>query len=263
MNRGRTRTSGLFALAMGVVVTGCGSSSGGSDGDGFGGAGGAGGAETAMLRVAHLAPDVPAAGATEVDITIVDEGSLRSFSFGRVSAYTTLPTGLHTLRVTEPVVGGELLASITPELELDGWYTVIAFRDSREAGEMSLMLVEESTVGLATDSGRIVVGHVADDSSWAAVNVVDSDTDEVLAANLGFGERSEPSDQVAGQYSLGFDVSPPSPMIDEGPFRVNVDAEQPSILVVVDNDTADESVDAAVYAIGSDTAGLITPLPRE
>jgi hypothetical protein len=265
MTHRRALTSALRALSIGLTLVGCDASGGDFGPGGTGGAagtGGMGGSDTAMLRVAHFAPEVPMASATEADFTIADEGSFNSIGFSRVSQYATLPSGSHVVSVTEPG-GREPLASMTLELEVDGQYTVVAYRDSREVTAMGLMLFEENTDGLAMDRGRVLVGHGADDSSWRVLSVVDADTDEVYALDLAFGNQAEPADLVADEYVVGFDVSPPSPMIDEGSFRLDVNAGQLSILVVVDNDTVDESVEEAVYAIGPNTSGPVPALPPE
>jgi hypothetical protein len=108
-----------------------------------------------------------------------------------------------------------------------------------------------------------VVGHGADDSSWPAVNVVDADTSAVLIADLMLGAQSESVELVAGDYALRFDGSSPPPTIEQGPFRANIEPRQSLILFVVDEDTVDDSVGAAVYAIGPDAKGSVPPLPPE
>jgi hypothetical protein len=266
MNRKRTPILTLFVLVVGLASFGCNFSSGGDLGDGgstggggSGGAGGAGGADPAMLRVAHLAPEVPRSGATEVDFTIVDQGSFNSIGFGRVSRYGALSSGVYFLAVTEPG-GGPPLATLMPDLEAGVRYTVVAYRDS---GAMSLMLFEERTDGLGIERGLVLAAHAADDSSWGALHLINAGTDEVLAADLAFGIVSDPIDLVAGEYELGFAVASPPPAIDRGPFRASVEAAQSLILVVVDADTADESVDPSVYILTPDTIGMITATPLE
>lgn len=269
MKRERNPVSPLLALAIGLASFGCDPSfSGGPPGGGLagmggsGGGGGAGGADTAMLRVVHLAPEVPRSGATEVDFTIADEGSFNSIGFGRASRYGRLSSGVHAVSVTEPG-GGAPLASVMPDLEAGFRYTVVAYRNSGEASAMSLMLFEENTDGLGMDSGRVLAGHAADDSSWGVVHLINAGNDEVLAADLVFGTEGDPIDLVAGEYDLGFSVASPPPTIDHGPFRVSVEAAQPLILVVVDTDTIDGSVDPTVYTLTPDTMGMVTATPLE
>lgn len=253
-----TQSWALFTLAMGLLLGGCSSSSGGS-----GGGGGTAGTDMPMLRVAHLAPEVPSAASTRLDFEIANEGSLNGFSFGRVSDYAALPPGIHTVSASKAGTSTQRLARLTARLELEGRYTVVAYRDSSEPSAMDLLIIDETTVGLSVDRGRLLIVNGADDSSWSGPNVVDADTDEVYAANLMFATQAAPVDLLAGEYSLGLDALPPSPIIDEGPFGVNLEAEQPFILVVVDTDTVDASVAAAVYVIGPTTAGSISALPPE
>jgi hypothetical protein len=248
----------LFALAIGLLPNGCSSSSGGS-----GGEGGADGTDMPMLRVAHLAPEVPAAGATRLDFDIVDEGSLNGFGFGRVSDYAALPPGTHTITASRAGTSTQRLGRLTTRLETEGRYTVVAYRDSTEPSALGLLIIDESTVGLAADRSRLLIVHGAGDSAWSTVNVVDADTDDVYAADLMFANQAEPVELLAGAYRLGFDVAPPSPMIDEGPFAVNLLGDEALILLVVDTDTVEASVTAAVYVLGPDTIGSISPLPPE
>lgn len=265
MNHRCTSPLTRLGLAVCLALGGCSSSSSGGFG-GFGGTGGGGGmegAETAQLRVAHFAPEVPSAGATDIDFNIVDEGSFNSIGFGQVTQYAVLRTGIHSVTAREPGARGEPSASVTPELSVDEQYTILGYRHSREAGAMGLLLFEESVSGLAVNNGRLLIGHGADDSSWPALDVVDADTDEVLAADLLFGSLTEPIDLVAGEHRFGLYVASSLPRVERGRFRVNVEMGEVVILIVVDNDTVDASVDAAMYSIGPNTTGSVSALPRE
>lgn len=263
MNRARASTTALLELAIGIALIGCNSSSGMIGTGATGGGGGMGGSETAMLRVAHFASDVPLASATEMDFVIPGEGSFNSIGFGQVAQYATVRTGRHIVSANEPGAGGELLSSITAPLEIDGRYTIVAYRDSREAAALGLMILEEETAGLAMGSGRVLIGHAADDNSWQTVNVVDFESDQVFAADLVFRGQTVPRDLVAGEYLFDFDVLAPVPIAAQGLFRLNVETGQSSLLIVVDHEVMDESVDVAVYAIGPTTVGPVSPLPSE
>lgn len=264
MKDGCTPISILLVLVIGLTSFGCNSLEAGGDtggvGGGPGGAGGAGGVATAMLRVVHLAVGVPEVDATRLDFTVVDEGSFNGIAFGRASQPATLPSGMHSLDVTEPG-GGQLLASVTWELEADGRYTVVAYRDSSESTTTGLMLFDGSADGLAIGSGRVLMGHGADDSTWAMVDVVDSDANEVLAAGLVLGSQTEAIDLAAGEHELGFSVASPPPAIDKGPFPIDVSADETLVIIVVDGDVVDQSVDATVYILGPDTTGMVPAIP--
>lgn len=224
---------------------------------------GAGGDETSLLRVAHLAPELPTPASSFVDFDISGVGSFNSFEYRRVSAYAEVSPGLRVIAVTRAGTSTELLARITPRLELGGLYTVIAYRDERESSAMNLMLIEERVDGLGVESGRLVVGHAADDSSWPAMDVVEQETSSVLVADLPFGESSDSVDLNESGQSLRFEASSPPPIVVAGPFRILVEAEEPSIVFVADEDTAEGSVRAAVYWIGPNSTGLIEALEPE
>jgi hypothetical protein len=265
--RGWTKRRGsaihlLSLLALGLGAWGCSDSSGGGGFGAFGGAGGVGGMPTSMLRVAHLAAGVPEVDDTRLDFTVVDEGSFNSISFGRASRAASLASGVVQVDVTEPG-GGLSLASVSVELEADVQYTVAAYRNSDEANGTGLMVFDEGTDGLESGLGRVVIGHAAEDSTWASVDVVDVDTDEVLVSDLGLGEQSEPLDFSAGEHRLGFSTSSVPPAIDEGPFRIAVSANQTAVVIAVDRDVADASVDAAVYVLEPNTSGVIPVIPSE
>jgi len=254
----------VSVLVLGLAVFGCSNSSGGGEGGaaGGGGEGGAGGLATSMLRVVHLAIGVPEIDAARLDFTVVDEGSFNDIAFGRASQRATLPAGMHELNVTEPG-GGAPLGSVSWELEPEIQYTVVAYRNSGASSMTDLIVFDEGTDGLEVDSGRVLVGHGADDSTWATVDIVDADASEVLAADLALGGQTEPIDLVAGQHQLGFSVSSPPPTIDEGPFTIDVSADVTSVLIVVDGDLVDASVDATVYVLEPDTMGMIPAIPLE
>lgn len=250
----------LSIAVLGLVVFGCASSSGG--GGGAGGEAGAGGIAPSILRVAHLAVAVPEADAARLDFTVVDQGSFNDIAFGRASGRATLAAGTHRVDATEPG-GGPPLASVTWELEPEGRYTVVAYRNSGEAISTGLIVFDEGTEGLEAGRGRIVIGHGADDSTWATVDVVDSDASEVLATGLVLGGQTAPIDLAAGPRELGFSVSSVPPVIDEGPFPVDVSTGETTVLLVVDGDLVDASVDATVYILEPNTTGMIPAIPLE
>ena len=258
--------SSLSIAVLGLVLFGCSSSSGGGGGTaaggGAGGETGAGGMVPSTVRVAHLAVAVPEVDAARLDFTVVDQGSFNDIAFGRASGRATLAAGMHRVEATEPGSGSPL-ASVTWELEPEGRYTVVAYRNSGEAASTGLVVFDEGTEGLEVDHGRVVIGHGVDDSTWATVAVVDSDASEVLATGLVLGGQTVPIDLVAGPHELGFSVSSVPPMIDEGPFPVDVSTGETTVLIVVDGDFVDASVDATVYILEPDTAGMIPAIPLE
>lgn len=226
------------------------------------GMGGSGGSNLAMLRVAHLAPEMPAKEDTTVDFVIVDEGAFTGVPFARVSAFTSLSPDFYTIHVVPAGTADEPLATTVPTLEAGRRYTLVAHRASGETGSLGFFLFEHDTSGLVPDSGRVVMGHGVDDSSWQSVDVVDTEAEEVLIEDLAFGAQSNPTARPEGVLDFGFDVAPSSSStIDAGPFSFDVPGGAYSVLVVVDQDTADGSVDSAVFAIEPMTEGSIAPLP--
>lgn len=213
-----------------------------------------------MLRVVHLAVGVPGIDEPRLDFTVVDEGSFNGIAFGRASQPAILSAGEHRLNVTYPG-GGQLLATLAWELEVDARYTAVAYRDSSQASSTGLILFEDGSDGRPVDRGRVLFGHGADDSTWSTMAVVDSDANQVLATGLVLGSRTEPIDLPAGPHDLGFSVSSPPPAIDQGPFRIDVTIDETLLLIMVDGDIVDGSVDLAVYVLEPDTAGMIPAIP--
>ena len=268
MSRGWSAISGAVTLTCAVASAACSSSSSGGGGGfigtggqaGGGGEGGQGGVESAMLRVAHMATDVPSATATEVDFFIVGEGSFNSIGFGRVTLYATVPAGPQVVEV-RTLGGGGVLATASGDFEPGSRHTFVAYRDAAEATEMRLMEFDEDVSGLDPTQGRLWVGHGVDDASWSIVHVVRVDENEVPLAQLELGEQTPPIDLDEGPHGLGFDIAAPSPTIDYGPFTIAVEGGEPLILFAVDQDTTDLSALAEVFRIGPDTSGAIDPLP--
>lgn len=254
------------ALISAAVLVGCGSSSSGGTGGGFGGGGGVGGEggqggiEPAMVRMVHLATDVPRPDRTEVNFFMIGSGSFDFIGFGIATLYGVVPPG--TLVVEARTLGrGNVLATASGEVESGGHYTFVAYRDGAQATSMSLAFFDEGVSDLSPTQGRLWVGHGVDDASWDTVQVVLADGDLMPIAQLGLGQQTPPIDLDAGSHSLGFDITAPSPAIDVGPYSVELDAGTPLILFAVDRDTSNLSVIPEVFPIVPDFAGAIDPLP--
>ena len=97
MNKTTFTVSVIAALALGVV--GCGDDSGTTGGTA--GTGGTGGTPTnmAMVRAAHLAPGVPSADDTAVDILVNGMPSGITLEFGESSGFAELPPGDYTFGI--------------------------------------------------------------------------------------------------------------------------------------------------------------------
>ena len=214
-----------------------------------------------MIRVAHLAPEVPTRDDASVDFVIVDQGRFAAVDFGDVSGYAALPRGDYLLEVFPSGVESDPLATIAITLQRRGTYTIVAYRDSAEAGLTGLFVFEDVDPP-SGNAAEIVVAHGVDDSAAPTLTVVDATTREVLVPALAFGTQSDPIEVRAGSLDFGFGFSAIDPTIDAGPFRANVLEGERSILVAIDRDTRDDFVTVAAYAIGPSTRGAISPLPR-
>jgi hypothetical protein len=265
------RTSWLaFAAALGVGLSGCGDD--GADGPGgsggSGGAGGTGGMEpgTAMVTVVHLAPEIPAAEDTNVDILVNGATAIEDLAYGESTGRVTLDAGDYTFGVavagqTQPVL--ELPATLSDGDDL----TVVAYRTHADPF-VSVFVFSNRTDGLASGQGRVFVGHGANDSLLDPVDIIVTDEaacPPALLDEFAFGTTA-PSDGNLdlgeGTVNIGFDLSPGDCTAEAGPVAVPVTADVVSILVAVDEDAADESLAPQLWAIvdASDTPlRLINP----
>lgn len=248
--------SSLSIAVLGLVLFGCSSSSGGGGGTGgIGGLGGEGGSGDEMgtrLRMVHLAPELPTPSATKVDFVVVGHGRFLSIEFSQVTSYIAFDPDVYVVQVNELGSSVNVLASLTAELEVDQRHSVIAYRNSAQPTEMSVMFFEESGEGLS-------IGHGADDPLWPSLRVVNADTGEAILEEVSFGSVA-PVDLPAGDYSVRFDASPPAPGQQAGPFALTVAKDEVLVLVLADDDPGIDGEGVEVYALGPDTGGLVSPL---
>jgi len=268
-------TFGLaIVAALGIGVIGCGdddqSGTGGTGGTGAtggsGGAGGAGGGEMAMVRVAHLAPEVPSADNTGVDILVDGAASgIENLQFGNSTGYVSLPAGDYVFGVAAAGTTTSLL-DVPATLPAGGIFTVVAYRDSAAAVPVNVLLFDEDPTGLASGSGRVLVGHGADAEAVDPVDIV-TDASAVVVDELAFGATAGPLDLAEGTVNIGFDVdtaaagggTDANDDLDVGPLAAPVTADVVTLLVAVDTDTSAELV-PAIYALLPTTEGAITTL---
>lgn len=245
----------LAALAL------CGGCSDDSSG-GFGGMdGGTGGSDLAMLRVAHFANEVPSPDNTIVNFDVVGQALFAGLEFRQVGAYGEFPPDRYFTTIRTPGPAGRALASLNITLEAGRAYSVISYRDSSAADDVSLLLVEETTAGLDFDRARLTIINGAEDSSLPSIDAIDANTMQLLADELSLGAQADPTDLPAGDLDVGFNITQSPPTIDVGPFRTELVSEQFHSVVVVDLDADDDAVDLAAYALDPDTIGVTTPLP--
>lgn len=256
---------GIVAAAA-LAATGCGDDGNGDGGSGgmagtggTAGNGGMGGGPSgeATVLAAHFAPEVPAAGDTAVAIYVNGE---------EVTALGTLEYGQSTGRVPLPApatydIGIGLPGGDGPLLELEGValedgddIAAVAYRTNEEL-PVAVFTYDLSTDGLDSGSGRVFVSHGANDSLLDPVDIIVTDAcPDPLLDQFAFGTTTDPAvDLPAATYDLGFDLDP-GDCTAEVPFGAPVTADVTTIVVAVDEDTADESLSPQVWAIvdGSD-----------
>jgi len=247
------------AVAMGLLTFGCGSDStsgtagtGGSGGSGgSAGSGGSGGMAGvgAMVTAVHLAPEVPSAASTAVAIFVDGTDSGVTIEYGQSTGRIPLPAGTYDIGLGLP--GGD-----APLFQLDGValsdgddLTVVAYR-TNEALPVDVFVFSNSTAGLTAGSGRVFVGHGANDPALNPVNISTSNATGdaqcmTLIPDFSFG-TTFPADGVAdleaGTLNVGFDVTTDDmdacPQV--GPVPVPVTADVVSILIAVDENTSND-----------------------
>lgn len=241
----------IFALVMAVGLVGC------SDDGGSAGTGGTGGMEpgTAMVTVVHLAPEVPSAADTRVDILVNGATAIEDLAYGESTGRVSLDAGTYTFGVaaagsTDPVI------SFPADLADGDDLTVVAYRFPTDV--VNVFVFSNSKANLASGEGRVFVGHGADDSLLEGVNivVVDGEDCTTLIPEFAFGSTAPQEgvlDLAAGTVNIGFDIADDCAP-EAGPVPVPVMADVVSILVAVDEDTTDESLDPELWAIIPDAS---------
>jgi len=253
-----------------VPVTCVGDGGTGGAGGMGGGTGGAGGMpEPAQVRVAHLATDIPTNDNTAVDIFIDGELSpIQDLTFGNSTGFVPLPPGDYEFGIAP--ADDSPIFSFPATLSSGQIATVVAIRtvnnDSPE-NPVNVLVFDGSLEGLAAGSGRVLVGHGADNTAITTVDVISTAPDgcpPALVEDLVFGTVQGPLDLPADTYSVGIAV-PDSCEAAVGPLMAPVTADVATLLIAVDENTEDglENLAAAVYAIIGDADGAIPTLSGE
>ena len=254
MNKTAFTVSVIAALALGLA--GCGDDSGTTGGTAGTGGGGTEGEATVMA--AHFAPEVPAPGDTAVAIYVNGEEvtDLGTLSYGQSTGRVTLPAPA-TYDIGIGLPGGD-----GPLLELEGValadgddIAAVAYRTTGDL-PVALFAYNLSTEGLPSGSGRVFVSHGANDSVLNPVDIILTDEGacpEPLLDQLAFGETrpgegADNLDLAADTYNLGFDLDPGDCTAELG-FSAPVTADVTTLVVAVDEDTTDESINPQVWAI--------------
>lgn len=266
----KLRFGWLLLVAASLTMVGCGDDGGGgsagTSGTGAtGGAGATGGTPTgmAMVRVAHLAPEVPATGDTNVDILVDGVTAIEDLEFAEATGFVELPAGDYEFGIaaagsTDPVF--EFPATLVDGAVL----TVVAYRTvaSGDDAPVNVLVFDGSTDGLASGQGRVLVGHGADDSLLDPVDViVPANCPPPLLDDFMFGAVQGPLDLDAGIVDIAFSLASDGEecKVDVGSLAAGVTADVVTILVAVDNNVTDEMLAPAVYALIGDFSGTGIP----
>lgn len=260
MNRKNIWLGLVAALALGLV--GCGDDDNAAAGaGGAAGSGGSGGSDSqmAMIRVAHLAPEIPSAENTGVDILVNGEASgIEDLQFGNSTGYVELPAGDYTFGIA-PTGSTSTVLDVPATLPAGGIFTVVAYRDAMANVPVNVLLFDESPAGLESGSGRVLVGHGADDTLLNPVTVVNTDDDSAIVEDLAFGAIAGPLDLPEGSVNIGFDITGDG-MSETEPLQAPITADVVTTLVAVDTNTDDEALAPVVYALLPSTSGAIATL---
>lgn len=233
-----------IVLAAALAATGCGD-------DDNGGAAGAGGMPmpTGNVTAVHLAPEVPSADSTAVALFVdgAEATDLGTLEYSQSTGKIALPVGTYNIGIGLPGGDAPLLQLDDVELTEGADLVVVAYRTNEEL-PVDVFVFVNSTDGLETGSGRVFVGHGANDSALDPVNIaVGEDPDcDTLIPSFDFATTAPAEgvlDLAQGTYKIGFDV-----MVDDenacagvGPVDVPVMPDVVSILIAVDENTEDSS----------------------
>lgn len=246
---------------------------GGVGGTGTGGVGGAagvggmGGSQgVGMIRFAHLAPELPSSGNTEVDILMDGIPVVQDLAFEVATEFITFPAGSNTFDIVPAGATEPGFVQVGVGLADGAVLTFVLARAVNFIGAPAMFAIpfSGSLEGLPPGSGRVMIGHGADDSLLDPVGVVNADTcPPPIIDGLGIGGPSLPIDLPAGTIDVGLSLRPAQDdgcTIAAGPFAAQVAAGVVSLFIAVDTDTADESLAPVVYSLVGDASGTIPTL---
>lgn len=258
-----------IVAALALATTGCGDDDNGDGGSGgtagMGGMGG--GPATGSVTAVHLAPEVPMAGMTDVTIYVNGEATELVVAYGESTGRVDLPAG-EEYAIGLGTADAELL-TLDPFTMPEGADLVaVAYRTNDEL-PVGVWVFDISTEGLADGSGRVFVGHGANDSALNPVNIsLGGPTEDctTLIGDFDFGavspaEGEENLDLSADTYPIGFDVAEDA-CPEVGPVDVPVTPGVTSIVVAVDENTTDGELSPQLWAIidaSDEPVALIPP----
>lgn len=221
---------------------------------------------TGNVTAVHLAPEVPTAGDTSVALFVdgVEATDLGALQYSQSTGKIPLPVGTYDIGIGVPGGDAPLLSLDDVEVNEGTDLVVVAYRTNAEL-PVDVFVFVNSTEGLEAGSGRVFVGHGANDSALDPVDVSLGETPDCSTLIPGFVfETTAPKgglDLAEGTYQIGFDLSPEddNDCADFGPVGVSVTPDVVSILIAVDEDTTDttenaEALNPELWAIIPDAA---------
>jgi hypothetical protein len=222
------------------------------------------GPETAQLRVAHLAPEIPSDTDTAVDILINGNTAIPGLEFGNATGFVELPVGEYIFGIA-PAGSTEPVFTFTQELTAGSVTTAVAYRTVDNGGDspVSVLAFDGDAEGIEAGLGRVLVGHGADDILLEPVDVIVPDTcdmDGPLIDDFMFGTVEGPLALPATTVPIAFSLTDtPECDVDAGPLDAPVTEGVVTLLIAVDNDTT-EDLSPAIYALIGDASGEIPTL---
>ncbi|HET6416020.1 MAG TPA: DUF4397 domain-containing protein, partial [Polyangiales bacterium] len=203
------------------------------------------------------------AGDTNVDILVDGVTAIEDLEFAEATGFIELPAGNYDFGIA-PAGSTDSVFEFPATLVDGAVLTVVAYRTvaSGDDAPVNVLVFDGSTAELPPGQGRVLVGHGADDTLLDPVDViVPAACPPPLLNDFMFGAVEGPLDLDAGTVGIAFSLASDENecQVDVGPLDAPVTADVVTLLIAVDNDTTDESVAPAVYALIDDFSGMGIP----
>lgn len=212
-----------------------------------------------QLRFAHLAPDVPSADDTAVDLLVDGELVVDELRFGQAAEFVPLEAGEHELGIA--VAGqSEPIFRAPVELEDGDLLTVVAYRVSAADPPLDLFMLDGRLDGLEPGQGRVIMAHGADDPVLSPVDLIiaaEGGCPPALVSGFAFGEqRKLVPDPQAVSFPLAISAPDGDCIPVLPPLAATVAPGVANLWIVVDRETG-KDLRPAVYVLTADASGEI------
>lgn len=219
----------------------------------------------ALVRVGHLAPEIPTAEDTAVDIFINGERSpIQGLTYAMATSFVPLPPGDYEFGIAP--AGGEPIFSFPASLSEGSITTVVAIRSvnsSEGENPVGVLAFDGDVSGLGEGEGGVSLGHGLDEPVAAVVDGIETSMcPPPTYENLMFGTTQGPVAFDVGAYSGAVAIPgtcepvPPTNAVVVPAFDGTA-----TLVVAVDLDVNVGMVSAAAYALIGNTSGEIPTLP--